>query len=112
MRKALGEVADLALEHSVVLLRQQAKVVAHTEQSLEQFLRLADAAREGVVVRKPEAACQECALGTRQSVGAVLGTVTKNEAVLEERPRDGGHGALHARILCWQEAHVRYEQHA
>ena len=62
MRKALGEVTELALLLGIVLLSEQAQVVAQSEQPFDEFLRLTRAG-EGVVVRQPKAARPESAVG-------------------------------------------------
>ena len=52
----------------VVLLREQAEVVAQAEQPREQLARLVDAAEQREVGREPERAGQEDALARRQPV--------------------------------------------
>src|SRR3546814_15407414 len=54
MRERLREVAELAAEPRVVLLGEQAEVVAQCEQALEQRLGVAPAADHGVGVGRSE----------------------------------------------------------
>src|SRR5262249_42414934 len=58
--EGLREVADLPAQLGLVLLREQAQVVAEADQALEQRLRLVDPPSEGGGVGEPEAAGEEC----------------------------------------------------
>ena len=68
MTEGLREVADQAAGRGVVLLGEQADVVAEGQQPLEQFHGLLVAAHERVVVGEPEAAGEEGAFAGRQPV--------------------------------------------
>ena len=84
----LREVADLPLARDVVLLCEQAEVVAQAEQPLEQRARLVDAAVERERVDQPERAGQELAFVARQPVVGLGGRVARDEAVAPELARD------------------------
>jgi hypothetical protein len=58
VREALPEVAELTPGARVVLLREQAEIVAKRQQMLEQPLGVGLAAEHGVDVGQPEAACK------------------------------------------------------
>src|ERR1700754_1366722 len=57
--KRLREVADQALSCDVVLLRQQANVVANAKQPFKQAPRVGTTSGEHIGVRKPESAGKE-----------------------------------------------------
>ena len=71
VREGLREVADLAPERRVVLLGEEAEVVAQAQQPLEEALGLVEAPGEGVVVDEPEAADQKGRFVAGESVDAV-----------------------------------------
>src|SRR5262245_10497192 len=54
VRKRLWEVAYLAAQLRVILLREKPQVISYFEQAFEQFLRLLDPANKGVVVGQPK----------------------------------------------------------
>ena len=58
VRERLGEVAEQPARLRVVLLRQQAEVVAEIDQPPEQLVRLVVAAEQLVAVAEPELARQ------------------------------------------------------
>src|SRR5919201_5497043 len=73
MGQRLREVAEQTAGARVVLLGEQADVVAQIEQPLEQLARLVELALQREYVREPERAGQKDALTGRQSVdGTVL----------------------------------------
>ena len=72
MRERLGEVPEQAAGPRVVLLRQQAEIVAEVDEPPEELVRLVVAAEQLVAVAEPERARQEHALARRQPVRGVL----------------------------------------
>ena len=102
MRERLREVADEALEARVVLLREQAEVVAEREQALEHLARLVELAEQDEVVHEPEGAEEERALSRRQPVDVLdllVVAVALHEPVDEQLPADGLERAAHARVV-------------
>ena len=61
MGERLREVPDLSLERRMILLGEEADVVADGEQPLEQRARLVVPALQQIVVGEPEGAGEECA---------------------------------------------------
>src|SRR5580698_1616910 len=80
MGKCLRKISELAVKNGIVLLGQQADVVAQIEQTLEEFARLPMAAGDCVVVREPECARQERSLTRRQPVDSGLRWISEDEA--------------------------------
>jgi hypothetical protein len=80
----LREVADLPLPRHVVLLGQQAEIVCHREEPLEERAGLRDAAVERERADQPERAGQELSFVTGQSVVGLRGRVAGYEAVAAE----------------------------
>src|SRR5258708_32096188 len=68
VREGLREVPELPSETRVILLRQEADIVAQCQQALEQFPRLGDAPLQDEVVGEPKTAGEKCPLAGRQSV--------------------------------------------
>ncbi len=111
MAERLWEVAELAARDGVVLLGEQAHVVAHVQQPLEQGPRLLLPAGHVQGVGQPERAGQEGPLGSGQPVHrAALGAVAADEAVAAELGADGVDRADHARVVGGQEADPGDEQ--
>src|SRR5205085_2059228 len=76
VRERLGEVAELAQGDGVVLLGEEAEVVAKVEQALEQLARFVVPALQREDGSEPEGTGQEHTLVSRQSVHAgLLGSV-------------------------------------
>src|SRR6185312_4214432 len=86
--ECLRGVPELALGHGVVLLAEQAEVVAQGEQPFEQRLRLAGSPDAVQRVSKPERARQENTLRAGQPVDSAIGRrlVAQHEAVLAQLP--------------------------
>ena len=89
MAEGLRKVAHLALVDRVVLLGQQAKVVADRQQALEQGLGVVDPADGDIGVDQPEGADQEGALGGVEAVVDFAGVIPVDEAVVQEVALDG-----------------------
>src|SRR6476660_9653808 len=68
VRERLRKVADEALLHDVVLLRQQSQIVSQRQEPAKQLVRLARASLQRVVVRQPERAGEKRPLACRQTV--------------------------------------------
>src|SRR5712691_200411 len=98
VRERLREVADLAAAARVVLLGQQADVVAQREDPLEQRARLVDAPEQHVRVGEPEAARDEHPFARRQAVLGFTGAVPDDEAVAQQLALDCLDGLFHPRI--------------
>src|SRR5512147_203541 len=111
MRKRLWEVANLATQLRVILLREKAQVISDFEQPFEQFLRILDPANHGVVVGQPKGASEEGSLRTGETIGAVRGVIAKHKAISEEMLLDCRYGAPHSRIAAWEESDARNHQH-
>src|ERR1700735_942760 len=72
MGKCLRKISELAAKNGIVLLGQQADVIAQIEQTQEKLPRLLMTTRDCIVVREPERARQERSLTRRQPVDAGL----------------------------------------
>src|SRR5262245_28428988 len=114
VRERLREVAEQPLLVRVVLLGEQAEVVADSEQPLEERARLVPAAEGGEAVDEPERARQEHALAGREAVdlARVLLAVALDEAVARQVALDALDRADDARVVDRQEADERDEQGA
>ncbi|MNP42632.1 hypothetical protein D3C76_1364130 [compost metagenome] len=84
MAERLGEVAEHALAGRVVLLGQQAEVVAQAGQVLVQRFGFSLAAQQNINVCQPERTHQEGALPRRQAVAAAVTVVAHQQAVLQQ----------------------------
>ena len=104
MREGLREVADLAAEARVVLLREQADVVGEAGEPVEQLVRLVVAADQREAVGQPERAGQERPLAGWQAVVGLRGVVAQHEAVPHELALDRLHRADDALVVRRQEA--------
>ncbi len=83
----LREVAELAAPHRVVLLGQQAHVVAQREQVARTARRPRPSAQQREVVDQPERAGEERALARRQAVDRLLRAVALDQAVVGQLAR-------------------------
>src|SRR5262245_39582812 len=81
MRERLREVSNQPSRHWIVLLRQQAHVVAQRQELFEDLGGLVVAALEREVVGQPERAEQEGALSRREPVDLRRREVAGHEAV-------------------------------
>jgi hypothetical protein len=104
VREGLGEVAELTLLYGVVLLRQQANVIAKSKQALEKLDSLCAATLQEQVVGEPEATRQEGAFTCGQAVDARISVVAAHQPVDSELALDSGNGTSHARVVGRQEA--------
>src|SRR5262245_422924 len=100
----LREIPELSFRPRVVLLGQEADVVAQREQSLEEPPRVVMAAEEQVDVDEPEAARDERALAGGKAVVGFPAVVAQHQAVHEETLLDLLDCAAHAGIARRQEA--------
>ena len=115
MRERLREVPDQAPGVDVVLLGEQAEVVAEREQPLEERLRLGEAALEHHHLDEPERARQERPLAGREPVDAgvlLVGAVPLDEPVAHEVPLDRRDRARDARVVDGEEADEGHQQQA
>src|SRR3954470_9361006 len=94
----------------MILLREEADVIADGEKALEQLSCLGLSALEQVVVAEPEGAGQEGALAWREAVVGERGVVAVDEAVDEEALLDEAHGPAHALVRRGEEADERHEE--
>ena len=86
----LREIADQPPRHRVVLLGQQAEVVAEVEQPLEELAGIVVAPEHAQAVGQPERAGEERALPAAQAVDltGVHGPVAEDEVALHQLPLD------------------------
>jgi hypothetical protein len=111
--EGLGEVVHHPTGSDVVLLGEQADVVAERKQPLEDRQGLVASAHQHQAVGVPVGRHQERAFTGRQAVdAAVVGLVALHEAVDGQLAPDGVDGAHDARIVGWQEADERNHQKA
>ena len=108
----LREIAHQPLRLGVVFLRQQAHVVAQTQQPFVEPLGVFMTPKEVKIVREPERAGQEGALARRQAVRPRVRAVALHEAVVHQVLLDGLDGAANARVGGRQEADQRDHQQA
>jgi len=80
------------------LLGQQAEIVAHRQEALEEGGRVVGAPALHVGVDEPEAAGEEGALRAGQAVGRFLRPVAQDEAVVPQVALDRRDRAAEARI--------------
>lgn len=73
----------------IVLLGEQARVVAEREQPFEQLLGLVATTRHGEVVGEPKRAREKDALAGRQTVDPICARVTQHETIDDEILLDG-----------------------
>ncbi len=125
MGESLRGVAGLSPCLRVVLLSEQADVVAQRQQAVELRPGLGAPTGAGVVVHQPEAAGQKCRLSAAQAVNPVLfagrtartatrgvaGGVAVDQAVVLQLLLDRRHRGDHPLIRCRQEADQRHHQH-
>src|SRR5580698_4102369 len=108
--KSLGEVADEAFELDVVLLGEQAEVVAQGEQAIEEAARVVGAADGFEATDHPETAGEEDAFAGRQAVLDLFGVVAKNEASGHEIALNRFDGAADAVVGGGEKADDGHEQ--
>src|SRR5205814_8311054 len=112
MRECLRKIAKLAFRSRIILFREKADVVAQGKQSHEQFPRIVVAPLEDVVVCQPEAAGEEGALATGQTVIGLFTVIAQHEAIDEQSFLDLFDSATHARIARWEESNNGNQQGA
>ena len=112
--EGLGEVSDQSTGHRVVLLGQQAQVVAQVEQAIEELAGIVLAAEQGQAVGQPERAGQERPLAAGQpvDVAGVDGPVAEDEVTLHQLPLDGLDGGPHPGVRGREEPHQGDHQQA
>jgi len=110
MREGLGKVAEESPCRRVVLLGQEAHVVAEREEPFEDFARLGTAALKRKIVGEPEGARQEGALPGRQAVDVRRRRISQHETVRHELLPDRLDGAEHPRVTGGQETDERDHQ--
>src|SRR5690348_16416090 len=86
--ECLRGVPELAMGHRVVLLAEQAQIVASRQQPLEQRSRLLGAPDPVQRVSKPERARQEGTLRSGQPINPAVGfwVIPQDEAILAQLP--------------------------
>ena len=92
MGECLRKISELALQHGIVFLGQQANVVAQIEQPHEEIPRLLMAAGQRKVIRQPKCARQEGSLTRRQAINTGLGRVPEHQAAVEQLSLDCADG--------------------
>lgn len=100
MGEGLREVADEPPSTRVVLLGKEPDVVGETGEAVEQRSSFSGTALKDEVVGEPEAAWQERAFATRQTVdlAEAVARVAADESVLAQLPLDRRDRAHHARV--------------
>src|SRR5690242_21034120 len=101
VRQRLGDVAHRLARRNVVLLAEEAEVVARPQRTLEALARLVEASLRGEALHEPERAGQEAPLASRLPV---VGLVAAHEAVLVERGGDRVGGAHHPLVASVEES--------
>src|ERR687890_2780651 len=112
MCKRLWEVAHQALCARVVLFAEQPNIVAQREQPLDEFLGLPVTAYAPQRVDYPEAADQERALASCETVVGLVCSVAKYEAVFGQLAADRLDGTDHPLVVVGQKPHARDKQRA
>src|SRR5262249_12499113 len=102
MREGLWEVPEEELGVGVVLFGEEAEIVAHAQQALEQLCRFVLATIERERIDEPERARQEGAFSRWHAVEMPFGAISEQHAVPREVSLDGLDGAANARII-WRE---------
>src|SRR5436853_308925 len=100
MRESLGKIAELPLSDGVIFLRQQAEIISHPEQPLEQLSRLLSATDEMQAGGHPKRTRQKYAFASGQAVHVFFfGPVTENKTIFIQLATD--------RLNCISNALVR-----
>src|SRR6266446_8742482 len=110
MRERLRKISDLPPRPRVVLLREQADIVAKRQQALEQGACLRVTVLQRVVIGEPKTAGEEGAFSRGQAVDLCVAPVAQHKAIDHELSlyrRDRG---AYARIIRREEAHDRHQQ--
>ena len=103
---ACGKLPSRRLWTGIVLLGEQADIVAQRQQAPEQRARFVHAPRQRIVVAQPVGARQEHPFAGRQAVDSRgrRGAIAPHQAAFHQLGLDGRGRADHPRILGWQEA--------
>ena len=109
MREGLREVAHQATGDRVVFLRQEAEVVAQTDQPVEKLTGVVRPAQQRQAVTEPERAGQEGPLPSGEAVHVprLVRVVPQHEPAFDELALDGLDGAPDTWVVSGQEAHER-----
>src|SRR5271170_4539477 len=86
--EGLRKISELTSKNRIVLLGQQANVIAQPEQTLEEIPRLLMAAGQRIIVREPERTRHERSLTRRQSIDPALSRVSEHQASINQFPLD------------------------
>src|SRR5207302_1177837 len=108
--ESLRKITDHAAVPKIVLLAEQADIIAQAQQAIEQVSRLLEPLLQDIGIDQPEAAGQEGALAGRQTVLHLRGVVAHHESLPQEPLLDGADGAADARIIGREESDAGQQQ--
>src|SRR5438105_4707084 len=112
MGESLRKITDHAAAAKIVLLAEQADIVAQAQQAIEQASCLREPLLQDIGVDQPEAAGQEGPLAGRQTVLHLRGVVAHHKSLPQEPLLDGGDGAADACIISREESDAGQQQQA
>ena len=112
MGEGLREIAEEAPRPGIILLRQQADIIAKPEEAKEQLPGILQPAHQGIIVGEPEAAGEEGALPLGQPVQAAVGLIAQDQPIDQEPALDRRHRLDETRIFGGQEADDGQQQQA
>ena len=112
--EGLGKVAHQPTGHRVVLLGQEAEVVAKSEEPIEELAGVVVPSQQRKAVGQPERTGQEGAFPAGQpvDVAGVDGPVPQHESPLDQLALDGLDGSPDPRVVSGQEPDQRDHQQA
>ena len=96
VREGLREIAELPLSGWIIFFGKQSNIIAQRQQSAKQFARIFFSPLQDVVVRKPEAARQECAFSGKKPISSLTGMIPQHETVPNEIALDCPQRSAHA----------------
>src|SRR6267142_1408864 len=112
VREGLREVADEPSRVRIVLLGQEADVVADVEEALEERAGLGPPPLQGQIVGEPERARQKRPFARREPVQVRRRLVARHQPIAREMLPDGLDGPEHARIHRRKKSDERNDQKA
>src|ERR1700733_2143536 len=104
----LRKVAEHSASGGIELLGQQSDVVATSEQTFEEPLRILVSTLQDIIVHQPKAASQERAFARRKTIDALVRFITQHKLILDEQPLlNRLESSANPRIVRRQEADKR-----
>src|ERR1035438_805743 len=110
MREGLGEVPHETFALRIVLLREQAKVIAQRKQALEQRSCVLNATDRLQAAHHPEAARKKDTLSRWEPVIYLRGVVPHDQSTAHKLSFDRFDCTDNARISAWQKADQRHQK--